>query len=80
MYNYRVIFEPEEKGGYHAWCPTLRAHSFGDTLDDAKINIQEAVECAIESLLSHNEYVPQDRLEKQILAPVQVAVEQLQYA
>jgi len=53
MHNYRVIFEPEEKGGYHAWCPTLRAHSFGDTLDDAKMNIQEAVECAIESLMSH---------------------------
>ncbi len=80
MYQYRVILEPEKEGGYHVWCPTLRAHSFGDTFDEAKTNIQEAIECAIESLLSHSEPVPQDRLEEQILAPVQVAVEQPQYA
>lgn len=49
-YQYRLIIEPEEEGGYHAWCPTLHAHSFGDTLDEARTNIQEAIECAIESL------------------------------
>lgn len=71
-YRFRVIFEPEEEGGYHAWCPSLRAHSFGETLDEAKTNIQEAIEVAVESLLAHGEEVPYDRIEKQVLLPIEI--------
>lgn len=72
VYRFRVIFEPEEEGGYHAWCPSLRAHSFGETLDGAKTNIQEAIEVAVESLLAHGEEVPYDRIEQQVLLSVEV--------
>lgn len=57
--NFRVIFEPEKEGGYHAYCPTLRGcHSYGETLDEAKKNIAEAIEAYLESLAKHGEEIP----------------------
>ena len=44
-YNYTVLLEKEEDGGYHAFCPILRGcHSQGDTFEEAIANITEAIE------------------------------------
>jgi predicted RNase H-like HicB family nuclease len=41
---FTVILEPEEEGGYSVHCPALAGcHSQGDTLDEALINITEAI-------------------------------------
>ncbi|MFH0343252.1 MAG: type II toxin-antitoxin system HicB family antitoxin [Chromatiales bacterium] len=49
-YNYTVIIEREESGGYHAFCPTLRGcHSQGDSYEETVQNITEAVQLYIES-------------------------------
>lgn len=40
-YNYTVILEREEGGGYHAFCPALPGcHTQGDTYDEAMENIK----------------------------------------
>jgi predicted RNase H-like HicB family nuclease len=45
----KVIFEPDEPG-YHASCPELRGcHSYGDTLTEARANIEEAIALWLES-------------------------------
>ena len=44
-----VLFEPSEDGGYTATVPTLPGCiSEGDTLDEARQNIREAIELYLE--------------------------------
>jgi predicted RNase H-like HicB family nuclease len=70
-YNYTVIIEREEDGGYHAFCPALRGcHSQGDTYEETIQNIQEAITLYIESLKAHSESIPSEDV---IIKPVHVA-------
>ena len=49
-YNVNVIYEKDEHG-YYVFCPQLEGcQSQGDTFEDARINIQEAVELYLETL------------------------------
>lgn len=71
--DFRVIFEPEKEGGYHAYCPALRGcHSYGDTLDEARENITEAIEAYLESLAKHREEIPTEHVEDQVIASIRV--------
>jgi predicted RNase H-like HicB family nuclease len=48
--RFEVIFEPEEEGGYHVYCPLLKGcHSYGETKDEARQMISEAIELWLES-------------------------------
>ena len=54
-YNYTVLIEAEPTGGFHASCPALKGcHSEGETEDEARANIREAIELYIESLRAQN--------------------------
>ena len=45
------IFEPDPDGGYHAYAPELPGlHTEGDTLDEALVNAQEALDLYIDGL------------------------------
>jgi predicted RNase H-like HicB family nuclease len=71
LVHYTVIFEREEDGGYHAFCPALRGcHSQGETLEEAVVNIQEAIEAYIESLKAEGEPIPKEDI---VIKPVEVA-------
>ena len=51
IYNYTVLLEKEQDGGYHAFCPVLKGcHSQGDSFEETIENITEAIELYIESL------------------------------
>ena len=59
--RYTVIFEPEEEGGFHVWCPALKGcHSQGDTKEEAMANIQEAITVYLESLREEGLSPPPD--------------------
>ncbi len=59
--HYTVILEPEDEGGYHAFCPALRGcNTQGDTLEEALANIREAIEGYLEGLQKHNQPFPAD--------------------
>lgn len=61
-YNYTIIFEMEDDGSYHVYCPTLPGcHSFGATIEEAKKNIKEATEGYIESLRKDGETIPEEK-------------------
>lgn len=66
--RYTALFEAEADGGYHASCPALPGcHSEGDTLDEAIVNLREAMSVYIQSLQAHGEPVPvQDLLIKHV--------------
>lgn len=56
--RYTVIFEREDDGGFHAFCPALKGcRSQGDTLAEAERNIEEAITLYLESLRAHGEPV-----------------------
>ncbi len=49
--EYSVVFEEAEEGGYTAFVPSLPGCiSEGDTFEEAKKNITEAIEAYLESL------------------------------
>ncbi len=69
--HYTVILEPEEEGGYHAFCPALPGcHTQGDTLEEALANIREAIQAYLESLKLEGEPIP---VEDFLIKPVEVA-------
>jgi predicted RNase H-like HicB family nuclease len=71
-YNYTVILEKEEDGGYHAFCPSLPGcHTQGDTYDEAMDNIRDAIKLYIESLKTHKEPIPAEDI---TIKPLKVAI------
>jgi predicted RNase H-like HicB family nuclease len=71
-YNYTIILEKEDAGGYHAFCPSLPGcHTQGDTYEEAIENIKDAVKLYIESLKAHGEEI---RTEDITIKPLKVAV------
>jgi predicted RNase H-like HicB family nuclease len=60
-YQFTVVIEPDEQG-YHAYVPALPGcHSFGDTLDEARANITEAIGLHIESMHADGEPIPAEQ-------------------
>jgi len=51
MYKFKVILEPDEKGGYVAVCPSLPGcYSQGDSVEEALKNIKEAIELCLKNM------------------------------
>jgi predicted RNase H-like HicB family nuclease len=67
-YDYTVILEREEEGGYHAFCPVLKGcHTQGDTIEEALERVQEVIAVYVEDLKAEGEPVPtEDILIKQV--------------
>lgn len=63
IYEYSVFYEADQKeGGYVAFVPALPGcHSQGDTLEEAEMNIKEAIELYLESLSAEDEPIPQEK-------------------
>lgn len=60
-YNFTVVIEPDEHG-FHAYVPALPGcHTFGDTIDDVRNSIVEAIALHVESMLEDGEVVPVER-------------------
>lgn len=58
---YKVVFEPQEEGGFTAIVPSLPGCvSQGDTFDETLANIKEAIELYIESLEADGLPVPEE--------------------
>ena len=56
---YRVLLSKEAEGGFTVLVPTLPGCiTYGETMDEAIINVKEAIELYIESLVAHDEPIP----------------------
>ncbi len=70
IYNYTVLLEKEQDGGYHAFCPILKGcHSQGETVEETIENMTEAIELYLESLVADNLPIPKEDL---IVKPLSV--------
>ena len=74
VFNYNVVFQEEDVGGYSAWVIELPGcASQGETLDEAKKNIEEAIKLYLEDappdvLSSAN------KADRQFLVPISVSL------
>src|SRR3989344_7552817 len=50
-----TVVVKKEQGGYSSWCPELDVASQGDTIEKAKVNLKEAVECHVETMLEQGD-------------------------
>jgi antitoxin HicB len=61
-YNYTVLFEPAEEGGYVVTCPALPGLvTEGDTLEEARRNALDAIRGYLESVRKDGLPIPADR-------------------
>jgi len=59
VYHYTAVFEPAEEGGYIVTVPALVGLvTEGDTLEEARAMVKDAVRGCIESLRKHGEEIP----------------------
>ncbi len=58
-YNYKVILEPDEDGGYVVMCPSIPGcYSQGESVQEALDNIKEAIELCLEDIMADGEEIP----------------------
>lgn len=57
--SYRVIIEKDGKY-YHGYVPSLPGcHTQGDTIDETRINLKEAIELWLETRTANNQSIPE---------------------
>ena len=62
-YNYTVLFEPAEEGGYVVTCPALPGLvTEGDTLESARAMAADAIRGYLESLRKDGQPIPTDKI------------------
>lgn len=58
-YEYTVVFEPAEEGGFVVTVPALPGlHTEGETLDEARAMAEEAIRGYLECLVEDGEEIP----------------------
>jgi predicted RNase H-like HicB family nuclease len=61
IYTFRVIIEPDKPSGYHGFVPLLKGvHTQGETIEEVKRNLKEAIICHLQGLLKDKETIPQE--------------------
>ncbi len=62
MLNFTVVMTPDETGGYVVTCPTLRGLvTEGDTPEEAREMVADAIKGYLESLKKDGEPIPTDK-------------------
>lgn len=70
--KYDVLFEEQEVGGYTVTVPSLPGCiSEGDTFEEAKTNIADAIKLYVEDLAADGEKIPQGE-STAFIAPVEI--------
>ncbi|OGY63438.1 MAG: hypothetical protein A3I89_04455 [Candidatus Harrisonbacteria bacterium RIFCSPLOWO2_02_FULL_41_11] len=61
IYEYTVIFEPLEEGGYNVIVPSIpEICTFGENLSEAREMAKDAIRCFIESVLKERGIAPKN--------------------
>ncbi len=73
IYQYTVYYQSAPEGGFNVVVPAIpEICTFGETLEQAKANAREAIECVLESAVKDNELVPMEKDFKFIHEKIQV--------
>ena len=70
-HRFTVIFEKEDDGGYHIFCPTLPGcHTQSETVEKGISNIREAIQLYVDSLIEDGLPVPQEDI---FIKPIEIS-------
>jgi len=59
--KFTVVIEPADEGGFVVHVPALPGcHTQGETIDEAKANAQEAIECYLKAVQDMGEDIPKE--------------------
>ncbi len=62
VYNYTVIFEPVEEGGYDVIVPAIpEICTSGSTIEEAREMAEDAIRCYLVGVIEDKETIPQDK-------------------
>jgi predicted RNase H-like HicB family nuclease len=71
--EYQAVFQEETEGGFSVWVPDLPGcASQGETLEEALVNIKEAIELYLEDSPASNDIADFD-YKRQFVVPVRLA-------
>ncbi len=74
--EYNAIFAPEEEGGYSVSVPNLPGcFSQGETFEEAKANIKEAIELYLEDADEALYHTTPEESRKEFFAPISVKIQ-----
>ena len=60
-YTFRTIIESDDNNTFHAYVPLLPScHTCGQTLQETKQNLKEAIKCHVQGLIMDGERIPQE--------------------
>lgn len=60
--KFRAIIEKAEEGGYYGFVPSLKGvYSQGETIEEVRKNLREAILCHLQGLIKDKEKIPEDR-------------------
>lgn len=58
---FRTIIEPDDPKGFHGFVPLLPGvHTCGDTIEEVKENLREAILCHVQGMIKDGIEVPQE--------------------
>lgn len=58
---FRTIIEPDDPRGFHGFVPLLPGvHTCGDTIEEVKKNLREAILCHVQGMIKDGIEVPQE--------------------
>ncbi|MBM3208953.1 type II toxin-antitoxin system HicB family antitoxin [Candidatus Shapirobacteria bacterium] len=67
-YTFRAIIEPDDPGGYHGFVPILKGlHTCGETIEETKENLKDAIKCHVVGLLKAGETIPREEESLEII-------------
>ena len=74
--TYTAVFEPAEEGGYVVTVPTLPGVvTEGDTLEEARRMVADAIQCYLESLRKDGLPLPQSDLDERLPLAEKVTIQ-----
>lgn len=61
IFSFRTIIEPDNPKGYHGYVPILKGlHTCGDTIEEVKDNLKDAIRCHISGLRKDGIKIPKE--------------------
>lgn len=61
IFSFRTIIEPDDPKGFHGFVPILKGlHTCGDTIEEVKKNLKEAIRCHIAGLKKDDLPIPRE--------------------
>lgn len=73
-FSFRVIVEPDQPSGFHGYVPALKGlHTCGETLEEVKTNLAEAIQCHLEGLIKDRLPLPLEDQTIELIQTIQLS-------